>query len=105
MENISVGGVNFCVVGGLLVIFCSVKSGQELWVEGLPSMLRAGCSSLVSRTGGLRRSARVGITAIYRSLEANWKIRRAKDSQHGAATVLIGIPLDRFNHRTGQNST
>jgi hypothetical protein len=103
-KNISVGGVILCVVGGLLLIVCSVRAerdGDELLIESLPGWVRSRPQKELERY----ERSRAWIGATYKALKTIWVDRRAqkrrdRDRRLGVTTVgiLVDFPLQHLNH-------
>jgi hypothetical protein len=96
-KNINVSGVAFCVVGGLLVIICSVKKEEQLWIEGLPSILRTSCSSSASKITGFCGKAKLSVTTIYTYFKVVWLDSRRNGNRRGVTTISVEIPLGHLN--------
>jgi hypothetical protein len=105
-KNIGVAGVTFYLVSSLLVIICSIKKGDELLIEGLPSMMRTGySSSAASCMMDICQRPRVWITTTHTKLATLCTTRRGNGSQVGIAAISVNIPLESFRHRGVHNGS
>jgi hypothetical protein len=104
-KNISVAGVSFCVVGGLLIMICSIKSEEKLLVEGLPSLIYAFGSGFFSAMRRLYRRMRTWHAMACRQIRTLWADRHREDGAAGVVTMPVDLPPVRVARRAGYGRT